>query len=235
MQPISMPNLLAFDTSAHICSVALSYEGRITSLHEILERQQANRILPMIDQLLTESGVTLTQLNAIAFSFGPGSFTGIRLAASIAQGLAFASKLPVIPISSCQILAQTACGELNATHVLVALNAHHGEIYWGVYQLDSQGLMQPLIQDQRIKPQDVKVSHEVAWVGVGDGWDLFGDILKQRVRHVTEIYASYYPHAKEMIAISEEKYAKGEIFSADQALPNYLYDAGLWKKQSSNE
>jgi tRNA threonylcarbamoyladenosine biosynthesis protein TsaB len=224
-------NLLAFDTSTHVCSVALSYNGQITTLHERLERQQAARILPMIDQLLTQSALQLSQLDGIAFSCGPGSFTGIRLAASIAQGLAYGAGLFVMPVSSFQVLAQGAYAASKAQNILVAANAHLGEIYWGVYQADPEGFMTAFAPDRRCKPEDIDLPPGYSWLGIGDGWQTYPEVLQQRAVHLAQIMEFPYPHAKDLLYVAEKQFLGGGYLPADQALPNYLYDAEQWKKQ----
>src|SRR5687767_3987718 len=121
-------HLLAIDTSTEACSAALSSNGAIIERYEIAPQQHGQLILSMIESLLSEASLQITQLNALAFGRGPGSFTGIRIAAGVIQALAFAQDLPVVPISTLQALAQNAYNTVQATHVLSAIDARMGEI-----------------------------------------------------------------------------------------------------------
>ena len=127
-------NLLAIETSDAACSIALQVGDAIHARHEVIPMQQSQVVLPWIDELLRAKSITLNQLDAIAFGCGPGSFTGIRLATSIAQGLGYGAGLPLIPVSSLAILAQTAYQTLGWDRVLVAVDARMQEIYTGAYE-----------------------------------------------------------------------------------------------------
>ncbi|MDM8563559.1 tRNA (adenosine(37)-N6)-threonylcarbamoyltransferase complex dimerization subunit type 1 TsaB, partial [Candidatus Marithioploca araucensis] len=133
--------LLAFDASSPACSCALYLDGEITERYEIAPRQHAALILPMADELLTEAGLKPIELEGIAFGRGPGSFTGLRIASGVAQGIAFAADIPVAPISSLATLAQAAYIENGAQKVLAAIDARMSEVYWGMYVIDKQGIM----------------------------------------------------------------------------------------------
>lgn len=136
-------NILAIDSSSDACSVACYRDGYIVAEQFVLAPYQHSLyILDFVKQVLATSDLNLAQLNAIAFGCGPGSFTGLRLAASITQGLAFAHNLPVIEISTLQAMAQGAYAETGATHILVAVDARTNEIYWGEYALSNNGCME---------------------------------------------------------------------------------------------
>ena len=122
--------ILAIETSSHACSVALLNEDKVKISHIISPMQQAKLILPMIDELLKSSALTLNDLDAIAYGCGPGGFTGVRIAASVAQGLGFAVKLPIIPISSLAVMAEAAFLERQWRKLLVAVDARADQIYW---------------------------------------------------------------------------------------------------------
>jgi len=122
-----MNKILAIDTSSEACSVALQAD-RIYFRHEIVPRQHNQLLVPMIETVLAEAGITVHDLNAIAIGCGPGSFVGVRLGLGVAQGLAFAAKLPLIPLSSLQILAQSAIAS-DADDVCITVDAHMGDFY----------------------------------------------------------------------------------------------------------
>ena len=125
--------LLAFDTSSTTCSVALLLNDEIIEKNQTALMQQAQLIFPMIDTLLKSKNLKINQLDGIAFGCGPGSFTGVRIATSVAQGLAYAAKLPLIPVSSLAALAQAAYEDLRWEKLVVAVDARIQEIYWGAF------------------------------------------------------------------------------------------------------
>src|SRR5947207_12896412 len=136
-------NLLAIDTSASACSLALQSGETVRVQHALLPLQQAARILPLLDELLRSAGLSPMDLDAIAFGQGPGSFTGLRIAASVAKALAFAAEAPVIPVSSLAVLAAGAAKSLSAgTRLIVAVDARMEEIYWAAFETTSSGLLQ---------------------------------------------------------------------------------------------
>ena len=134
--------MLAFDTSAGACSVALLNNESVEISHIVAPMQQAKLLLPHIQNLLNQAGLALKDLDAIAYGQGPGSFTGIRIAASVAQGLGYASGLPIVPVSSLAILAQTAFLEEKWDKCLVAVDARTEQVYWAHYVANNSGLME---------------------------------------------------------------------------------------------
>jgi tRNA threonylcarbamoyladenosine biosynthesis protein TsaB len=125
--------LLALDTATEACSAAVWVDGTVLERYELAPRRHAALILPMIEAVLAEANLSPLQLDAIAFGRGPGAFTGVRIAVGIAQGIAFAADLPVIPISTLAALALGAAQETGYSRIAAALDARMGEVYWGVY------------------------------------------------------------------------------------------------------
>lgn len=217
--------LLAIETTTQACSAALSIDGHITSRFEIAPRQHAQLILPMLDDLLGEAGVALADLTAVAFTRGPGSFTGIRIGSSVIQGLAYAANLPVVPISTLQALAYAAYRDTQAPRVLAALDARMQEVYWGCYLCDDNSIV---LQGEEcvVKPAAVPIPLPGEYTGVGSGWDEYGDLLKQRLSTITltTINPTVYPHADAVVSLAERAYRAGDFVSPEQALPLYLRD-----------
>lgn len=129
-----MSTLLALDTATEACSVALLHDGKVTSHYEVIPRLHAQKLLPMIQQLLADAGTTLQAVDAIAFGRGPGAFTGVRIAIGVVQGLAFALERPVLPVSDLAVLAQRAYREHGVSQVAAAIDARMDEVYWGCYR-----------------------------------------------------------------------------------------------------
>lgn len=190
-------NILALDTSTQACTAALLLEGDhaepvIHTQHHIAPMQHTQLILGMIDTLLSEAGLTLNQLTAVAIGVGPGSFTGTRLGVSVAQGLGFAHGLPLVPVSSMQALALTAFMEQGYRQVLVSLDARSGQMMWAGYHITEAGEVDCVIPEQLTDVGAAIWPENEQWVGVGDGWKLGHgpDIL------ITDIYPSGIAVAK---------------------------------------
>lgn len=213
--------LLAFDTATEACSVALSFDGEIISRFEIAPRRHAALVLPMVDQILADSGYTLSVLDAIAFGRGPGSFTGVRIAAGIAQGLALSVDLPLIPVSSLATLAQALNGK--SDYIAAAIDARMNEIYFGLYK---SGTVVTLTDaEQVIAPDDIRIDNITACYGAGSGWITYESILKKRVGNRLKGYQGQcYPDARHMLAIAVQEFRNGNLVSPEQALPVYLRD-----------
>jgi tRNA threonylcarbamoyladenosine biosynthesis protein TsaB len=219
--------LLAIDTSSNACSVALLIDDEIKSIHEIVPMQQTQKILPIIDGLLRESYLTLNQLDAIAFGCGPGSFTGVRISTSVAQGIGFAMDLPLIPISSLAALAQAAYADLGWKNLLVGVDARVQEVYWGAYQINEQGLAQLIGKELVCPPEEVILPSEKDWYGVGNAWSIYRDQI-----HYNPIKTdiSRTPLATGILTLAQKKYANRELISSEEASPTYLRD-NVAKKQ----
>src|SRR5262249_12934515 len=145
-------------TATENCSAALLLDERLLQREQLLERGAAAAILPMVAELLTEAGVRLSTLNAIAFGRGPGAFTGVRLAASVTQGLAFGAGLKVVPVADLRALAQRALDDAQAVQrVLVCPDARMHEVYWGCFERSGDGLAQPWGEEHVTRPAEVRV------------------------------------------------------------------------------
>ncbi len=217
--------LLALDTTESACSAALLIDGGATQRFRDEPRAHGRLILGMIDELLAEAGLTPTRLDGIAFGRGPGSFTGLRIAAGVTQGIAFGADLPVCPVSSLRALAQGVHREWGATGVFAALDARMREIYCGVFGL-VDGIMQPLGRERVIQPGRFGVDTQVdsGWVGAGSGWRAYPEVLGGGFDGVPRIPDAVC-HA---IDVGECALAdlRGGIapLPAEQAVPIYLRD-----------
>ncbi|OGT98658.1 MAG: tRNA (adenosine(37)-N6)-threonylcarbamoyltransferase complex dimerization subunit type 1 TsaB, partial [Gammaproteobacteria bacterium RIFOXYB2_FULL_38_6] len=179
------PKILAFDTATQACSAAVLNGGKIFERFDVAPQKHSDLILLMIDAVLKEAGTTLQELDAIAVGVGPGSFMGVRLAVSIAQSLAFAQGKKIIPVSTLQILAQSAYRELNSLtkkikNLLVGWDARMHEIYFGIYQLENN-LMKPVQKDQMISPENFKLSKEIDSIA-GNAWQVYENEFSTEVK-----------------------------------------------------
>lgn len=220
--------ILAIDTATEACSVALLNDGECYETFEIIPRQHTERVLPMVDDILQKAAISLTQLDAIAFNRGPGSFTGVRVGTSVAQGLAFSCDLPVIPVSSLAALAQSAYREEKREHVLSLIDARMNEIYWGCYQLES-GLMKSVSDEKVTSVLDIEKSGK--WHCVGSGWDSFQLELNQSsLVNINSFKEQGFPHAQDVAILAADLFLQGKIESAENAVPSYIRDEVTWKK-----
>lgn len=216
--------ILALDTSTEVCSVALSYADQIIQEYQLAPRQHANLILPMVQNVLSEAQLSLHQIDVIAFGRGPGSFTGLRIAASVTQALAFAHNIPVVALSSLQILAQGCYRQYNATHLIAALDASMNEIYCGEYQLHKHCMM--LLNPEKVcAPLEITVPKQGEWIGAGSGFDVYHQILQPKLADkLLQWLPNCYPNAYDMITLAAAECQQGKAVAAEQALPVYLRD-----------
>lgn len=217
--------ILGLDTSAAACSVGILADQSITVQHTIAPMQQAKIILPMIEAVLSQASLSLKELDAITFGCGPGSFTGVRIAASVAQGLAFAANLPVIPISSLALLAQTALLEKKGENFAIAMDARMNEIYWAEYQVNLKGMVE-LVGEEKICSladlHSLNVTNK-SIVAIGDAWERFKTELIQNLHFEPQaIHSTIIPHAEPLLQLAKEQYQNGKYVTASMALPNYL-------------
>jgi tRNA threonylcarbamoyladenosine biosynthesis protein TsaB len=212
--------LLAFDTATDVCTAALSLDGQVLERFE-RRSQHSEHLLAMIEELLAEAGIRLQQLDVIAFGRGPGSFTGLRIGAGVAQGLAFACDLPVLPVSSLAALAQG----VDAGQVLAALDARMQQVYWGVYTRNAQGLVVPRLSDVVINPEAVTPPEGQGWIGAGSGWDAYGDMLASRSGSALARWLpDVVPQARYLAVLAAAAFRDGLAVPADQAQPVYVRD-----------
>jgi tRNA threonylcarbamoyladenosine biosynthesis protein TsaB len=221
--------LLALDTATEACTVALWLDG------EVLERfepgsQHSERILPMVDALLAEAGLVLTQLDALAFGRGPGSFTGLRIGAGVTQGLAFGADLPVVPVSSLAALAQ---GQ-GASKVLAAFDARMQQVYWGAYVRNAQGMMEVQGAEGVFAPLAIPIPEGADWHGAGPGWDAYHvSLLSLLGPHLANWQHGCLPRARHVAELGVAGYRAGQTLVAEAALPIYIRDDVAIKQSKS--
>jgi len=221
--------ILAFDTSTDWCSVALSYGDEIIVMENNATKRHNELILPMIDEVLRKAQLKLAQLDAIAFGCGPGSFTGIRLATSIAQGLAFGANLPLIPVSTLRILAQTAHDKFAVSQAIVLLDAHMNQVYCGVYRAEND-LMVNVVDDFVSTPTNLALPEQCKnWPGLGNGWSIYADKLRQLSARDT-LKEELYPDGRSLIALAIDAYRRGQTLSPLMISPAYLSGNELYHR-----
>jgi tRNA threonylcarbamoyladenosine biosynthesis protein TsaB len=215
--------LLALESATEACSVALWLDGAIESCYHLAPQQQRQQLLPMVAQLLAQAGLSLTSVDALAFSQGPGSFTGVRLGLGVSQGLAFGADRPLIGLSTLMILAQGAYRLSGSEQVVAAIDARLKQIYWGSYQRQGEG-WQAVTADALSPPAsaiDFLASDPGPWRQVGTGWSL---INADQGSQPPAAEFLCYPHAQDLLPLAVSAWQRGEAVVATQARPCYLRD-----------
>lgn len=219
--------ILALDTASEACSVAIHLDnGEVIGRYEYAPRLQTQLLLPMVDELLAQCQLSPQALTAIAYSRGPGSFTGVRISAAAAQGLAFGWDLPVLAISSLQTLAQGAYRVLQQEQVISVFDARMSEIYLGAYQLDGQ-LMQPVIEEVVCPPASIPKMPAQDWALVGSG-TIYADEIKQQAS-IQQVFLDIHPQAYDVAVLAQQAWQQGLAQAPELALPVYLRDS-VWQK-----
>lgn len=220
--PLARPAILAIDTSSDACSVALSYGSETFEQYTDQPRKHAEWVLPMVDSLLAQAGIGLSDLDAIAYARGPGSFTGLRISAGVVQGLAFGAGLPVVQVSTLAILAHRGFRIHGWQSVLAAIDARMGEIYWGCYQISAPGDVVLCGEEHVTAPAQLNsAALTQPCYGVGSGWTYKAQIEAAGVQ-VKVDDASLLPHAQDLLTLAQRRFVLGETVQALDVAPVYL-------------
>lgn len=228
--------ILAIDTATEACSAALWNDGTLSAHFEICPREHTQRILPLVQEVLTESGTTLSELDALAFGRGPGSFTGVRIGIGIARAGAGRRTANDWRFHAghhgAGRLAQTG-----ATRVLAAIDARMGEVYWAEYQRDEQGVWHGEETEAVLKPDAVaerlaQLSGE--WATVGTGWQAWPDLAKASGLTLSSGEIEL-PAAEDMLPLACYLLAAGKTVAVEKAEPVYLRNEVAWKKLPGRE
>jgi tRNA threonylcarbamoyladenosine biosynthesis protein TsaB len=217
--------LLAIETATEACSAALLVNGELRERYEVQPRKQSELILAMVDGLLAEGSLSPGELDGLAFGCGPGSFTGVRIATGVAQGIAFGADIPVVPVSTLAALAQRHFRENGLRRLLPAFDARMSELYWGCYQETGSGLVEPVMEDRLGSADTVTWPDGGGWHGVGGGWSSYGDRLKERMGSDLESAVPSLLCSAHDVALLGAKGLQGnDGIAADRAFPVYLRD-----------
>jgi tRNA threonylcarbamoyladenosine biosynthesis protein TsaB len=237
-------NILAIDTATEACSVALLShnvidsgtqaeipdEGLLDNIFEICPQQHSQQILPMIDTILCRNNLAPTDLLLIAYGCGPGSFTGVRIAASTVQGLSFGANLPVVQVSTLATMAQQVYAQTGCEEQLVLIDARMKEVYMGHFKI-VDGLAIAQIKELVVAPEDalaylrtISKSSGLAGTGFVTYSELFSEALQAFTLDV------HYPNAKYMIPFAQQAFNNGRTIGVEQVEPVYVRDKVTWKK-----
>lgn len=217
--------LLAIETATEACSAALYLDGEIHLRCEVEPRRHAELILGMMDELLAEAELKPTQLDALAFGRGPGSFTGVRIATGVVQGVAFGAELPVVPVSTLAALAQGYFRQSGARRILPAFDARMQELYWAAYEVGGDDLVALVGTEQVASVEDVALPEGDDWHGVGSGWASYREPLSRRMgSSLAAVKGDLLCSAHDVALLGLAGLAAGQGVAAEQALPVYLRD-----------
>jgi len=215
---------VCFDTATDALACALWLDGEVIGHDRIAPRQHADRVLAEVDRLLAGAGVPRSALDAIGFGRGPGSFTGLRIAAGVAQGLAFALDVPVAPVSSLAVIAQGALRENGSRSVLALLDARLGEVYAGAWKAD-EGVMRPARRERLCLPAELAGYLEGGggWTGCGPGWNVCSDALANGLDgRIERLEPNRLPLSRDLATLVHAAREEGLVVAPEHALPVYL-------------
>ncbi|WP_025342638.1 tRNA (adenosine(37)-N6)-threonylcarbamoyltransferase complex dimerization subunit type 1 TsaB [Mannheimia varigena] len=224
-----MTTILALDTATEACSVALLHNGKISTLDEISPRSHTQRILPMVDELLTQANIQIKDVNYLVFGRGPGSFTGVRVGVSVAQGLAMGANLPVVAVSNLKAMAEEAYQKLGAEKVIALIDARMNEVYFAQFERNGEQWNE-VEAEQVCSPEKAisqfQVSENV--VVVGTGWAAYSQFSEQNLP--LEVSEITLPSAEYMLSIAEVEIQNSNTQSALEIEPVYLRNEVTWEK-----
>jgi len=221
-----MPTILAIETSSEMASCALLRNGQLLSRESSGVRTHSQAVLPMIQELLTEAGIQLGDCDAIAYGAGPGSFTGVRTACGIAQGLGFGADRPLLPVVTLEAMAIACRQRHSAQEVLAVLDARMNEVYWAQYRFDGDALVEVL-------PAVLTAPEQVAPAGApaacGNGFAAYPDAFAGKA-FAAGVHGDVMPHAAQIAVLGERAFAAGQGLPAAQAQPLYLRNKVAYTK-----
>lgn len=231
-------NILALDTAGQGCSVALLAHGEVIERFETEPRRHAATLLPMVEACLAEAGLALADLDVVAFGRGPGSFTGVRIATSVAQGIAFGADLPVVPVSNLAAAAAAALRLRGWRRVLVALDARMDEVYAAAYELGADGLPALVGEEALLAPAALarpgagntradSARADGEWRGVGSAFAAWPELAARL--GLAETDADITPLARDLLGLAADAVARGAVVTAEEALPVYLRERVAWQ------
>ncbi len=214
-------NILGFDTSTEACAVGVITDVECVSRFELTPRRHTECVLPWSEELLAQAEIDKTQLHAIAVGVGPGAFTGVRLAVSLAQGMALGLSLPMIGVSTLACIAQSCA---HNGPIAVLMDARMDECYVGFYQ-KQQGIVEALAPEQLLVPESISLPFAGDWIAVGSGLSSYAERLPaDLLSQFTQTDSTALPQADALLQIAVRDFKAGLALEAEQIQPTYLRD-----------
>jgi tRNA threonylcarbamoyladenosine biosynthesis protein TsaB len=223
--------LLGIEISSSVGSIALEIDGRVAHREISTPREQTEQLLELVHALLSDANLAIDELDGITFGRGPGSFTGLRIAAAVAQGFAVGAGLSLLPVSSLLCLAQRAWRQHGVTRALVCVDAKMSEVYWGEFAV-ADGVMSPVREERIGAPQDVEAPAAVTWSAVGDGLVAYPEALVAILTAADRTLPELKPHAEDLFPSAHRAWAAGKAVGPHEALPVYLREHTAWRRRS---
>jgi tRNA threonylcarbamoyladenosine biosynthesis protein TsaB len=221
--------LLAIETSGTVGSLALRRAAMVHERSIGSPREQAEQLLPLVAELLRAADVTIEQVDGIVFGRGPGSFTGLRIATAIAQGLALAAQKPVVGISSLAAVAQHALDVNGIARSLVCIDARMGEVYFGSFEAE-QGLVRARGPERLATPNQVAAPQWQRWSALGGGFAAHARALAGVARQAETVVTDIAARARDLLRLADRALSEGGAVSATAARPTYLRDDSAWRR-----
>jgi len=215
--------LLALDTSSLACTVAVLYDGRVQERHALEARAHTRLLVPMIRELLSAASLTPADLDAIVLGNGPGSFIGIRIGASVAQGLAYAAGVPIVPVSSLAAVAAEALDSSEVARVLVAQDAHMGEVYAAGFARGEHDL--PVAAGAAVLEPIGRIALAAEgdeWHAAGEAWHRYPELLAANAARIAGVLDARWPRARYLLALGRRAFAAGEAIDPGALEPAYV-------------
>lgn len=237
-----MSRVIALEASSENCSVAVLDGANCYTRLSDKPRSHASVLLPMLDDLLTESGISLASVDAIALTHGPGSFTGIRIAMSVAQGLAYGAGLSVVPVSTLELLVYQAAQKNPVTrkqsesqpsrYFVPMIDARMNEIYWAVYRMEDNDLCEvskPAVSSAgHINEELSRFAATAGLVGLGNGWSL--EAVERDI--LVDCDETLFPNARDLAYFGEKVMLEGRVQNIEDVQPLYLRNEVSWNKRT---
>jgi tRNA threonylcarbamoyladenosine biosynthesis protein TsaB len=185
-------------------------------------REPSRAVFEWVRELLEEANMSLSELDCIAFGAGPGSFTGVRVAVALAQGLGFARGLPLCPVSTLAALAAGALQNTVADAVACCFDARMGEVYFGAYRRDTELGVRELAVDALLNPEGVGLPEEGTFLAVGPGWAAYPQLAARLQPRLVGVEPEHLPSAANVARLARPRFLSGAVVTPGGALPNYL-------------
>ncbi len=218
--PVPIVKILALDCSTEMCSAALWIDGAVEQHLEPAGQRHSERLLPMVSSLLAAAGIGLRGLDAVAVATGPGTFTGLRIAVSVGQGLAFGADLPAVSVGTLEALAAGA----DAPRVMACLDARMDQIYFAAY-LRVGGGLEEVLAPAVASPEHLDALPDgPGWIGVGNGFDRFAPRLAVAWPGLARWIPQVVPEARHVASIAAVRMATGLSLAPERLLPLYVRD-----------
>jgi len=216
-------NCLAIETATSHCSVAACVDERVEMMRLVDHRASSRHLYQAVNEVFDRLGLMPAMLDCVAFGCGPGSFTGVRIAAAAAQGIAFAQSVPVCRVSTLAAMAVAARSVAGGYPVAVCMDARQAEVYLGMYGWDASGQPVALQPDALLRPAELLIDQQHGpMVAVGNGWSAWPELQARNKALLIEMVPDLWPDALSTLTIARRQFAQGQFVAPAEALPNYI-------------